>query len=78
VTWTDERLDDLNRNVEALRDDLNRNVEALREEIKALRVEMQVEFRAINARFDSMQRSMLWMMGTMLVVVASILASAKL
>lgn len=50
-SWTDERLDDLNRRVNEGFDRVDGDIGELRGEIRELRTEM-------NARFDSMQRTM--------------------
>ncbi len=47
--WTDERLDDLNRRVDA-------GFREARDEIRALRAETSTRFDAMDARFDAMQR----------------------
>jgi hypothetical protein len=60
-SWTDERMDDLN-------DKVNKMHRDMRSEFRAVRAE-------IDARFDSLQRSMIAMMGTMVVGFASILAT---
>lgn len=76
-----------------LREEMHAEFKAVRAEMKeefaAVRLEMREEFRAVRAeigslrdtmetRFDALQHSILWLMGTMLVVVASILASSHL
>jgi len=50
--WTDERLDDLNKMV----DDGFARLDA---DIRELRSEMTEGFRAVNARFDAVNRNML-------------------
>ena len=50
--WTDERLDDLNARVEKV-------FEEVKAEVRDLRAEMYVRFVALDARFDSMQRTMI-------------------
>jgi tellurite resistance protein len=59
--WTDERLDDLTKRVDAgfARNDA---------EFRALRNEMNARFNATDTRFDAMQR-------TMIIGFASIVAS---
>jgi hypothetical protein len=59
--WTDERLDDLNARVE-------KGFDEVKSEIRDLRSEMNARFAAVDARFDSMQR-------TMIIGFASIVAS---
>lgn len=51
-TWTDERLDDLKGQVEKGFDEVKGEVREVRGEVRELRTEM-------NARFDSMQRTMI-------------------
>jgi len=62
--WSDVRLDGLSGKV----DELRAESAALRSEMRELRVEM-------NARFDSLQRSMITMMGTMALGFAGIVAT---
>ena len=64
TVWSDVRLDGLNGKV----DELRAESAALRSEMCELRVEM-------NARFDSLQRSMITMMGTMALGFAGIVAT---
>ena len=61
MSWTDERLDDLNNKV----DGIGREMHA---EFRAVRSEM-------NARFDSVQRSLNMMMGTMIGGFVTLLAA---
>ncbi len=49
--WTDERLDDLNKKV----DD---GFAGVKKDISELRGEMNVRFQGLDARFDSLQRSL--------------------
>ncbi len=62
--WTDERLDDLNRYV---RDGFDR----IDKDLRALRAEMSAEIGGLraetNARFDSLQRTLLQLGGGMFV-----------
>ncbi|HEX6206580.1 MAG TPA: hypothetical protein VFZ29_12310 [Solirubrobacterales bacterium] len=51
-TWTDERLDDLNARVERGFDEVKGEIREVRGEVRELRTET-------NARFDSMQRTMI-------------------
>jgi hypothetical protein len=61
--WTDERLDDLNRHVEEGFRRIDGDLRALRVETKteltALRGEMNERFERMDARFESMQRTIL-------------------
>jgi hypothetical protein len=59
--WTDERLDDLSRR-------MDRGFDEVKGEVRDLRSEMNNRFAAVDARFDSMQR-------TMIIGFASIVAS---
>jgi hypothetical protein len=59
--WTDGRLDDLNARVE-------KGFDEVKDEVRELRREMNSRFNSIDARFDSMQR-------TMIIGFASIVAS---
>jgi predicted nucleic acid-binding Zn-ribbon protein len=66
----------------AFRKEMKEEFAAVRKEMKeesaAVRAEMREGFAAMQRSFDAVQRSILWLMGTMLVVVASILASTHL
>ena len=72
ATWTDERLDDLSRRM----DDGFQRVDS---EIRELRGEMHSEFAGLrsemNARFDTMQRTMIGVMGSILVAFAGLFIS---
>jgi phosphosulfolactate synthase (CoM biosynthesis protein A) len=57
--WTDERLDDLNHRVSDGFNRIDADLRSIRTEIGALRVET-------NARFDSLQRTMLQLGGGMI------------
>lgn len=50
--WTDERLDDLNARIERGFDEVKGGIRDVRGEVRELRSE-------VNARFDSMQRTMI-------------------
>ena len=83
MNWNDERLGDLSGKVDDLRKETREEFKTVRSEMKDLRSEARAEIQALHRtvenRFDGAQRSMLWMMGTIiLLVVASILASARL
>jgi chromosome segregation ATPase len=73
---------DVRSEIKDLRSDVRSEMKEVRTdvrtEIKDVRTELWEMRGTMEARFDSVQRSMLWMMGTMLVVVASILASGRL
>lgn len=65
--WTDERLDDLNARVE-------KGFDEVKGEVRELRTEMNARFAAVDARFDSMQRTMIIGFVTLIgSVVASVL-----
>jgi hypothetical protein len=66
--WTDERLDDLNQKV-------NDGFARLDTDIRELRSEMNQGFRAVNARFDAVNRNML---AGFLMVILTILDSNAL
>jgi len=63
--WTDERLDDLNKNV----DDGFARLDA---DIRELRAGMNEGFRAVDARFDAQNRNM---MAGFFLVIATIIGS---
>jgi len=75
--WTDERLDDLNAKVDRGFERVEAEIRALRAEMRAeLRTEMQSLRTEMNARFDAMNRTMLWFAGALVIaIVASNLAS---
>ena len=68
-TWTDQRLDDLNKKV----DDGFARVD---KDIRELRSEMNDRFDSIDARFESLNRTLL--SGAIAIVVALIGSSATL
>ena len=63
-TWTDERLDDLARRMDT-------GFERVDTEIRSLRGELHIEVGGLraemNSRFDWMQRTMIGMMGSIVV-----------
>jgi hypothetical protein len=71
-TWTDERLDDLSRRMDA-------GFQRVDSEIRELRGEMHSEFAGLrsemNARFDTLQRTMIGVMGSILVAFAGLFIS---
>ena len=76
--WTDDRLDDLNKKVddgfarlEKKTDDGFARVDC---EMKELRGEMNLRFHAVDARFDTLQRSLF--AATVVIVGAMIGANA--
>jgi uncharacterized coiled-coil DUF342 family protein len=56
VSWTDERLDDLNGKVESMHGEMQEEFKAVRgemqEEFKAVRGEMQEEFKAVRGEMQ--------------------------
>ena len=66
--WTDERLDDLKGQV----DDLGRRIDA---GFREMRQEMAVHQRETNARFDSLQRTMIQFGGVMIAALVGLLAT---
>jgi uncharacterized coiled-coil DUF342 family protein len=86
--WTDERLDDLSRRVDKGFERLDEDIREVRGEIRDLRAEMKAgfervddefrEFRAeMNARLDSMQRTMIIGFVTLFAsIVASVIGAA--
>jgi hypothetical protein len=57
--WTDERLDDLKENVDKRFDRVDEGLGEVKGEIRHLRAEMNSRFEAVDARFDSMQRTII-------------------
>lgn len=66
--WTDERLDDLTKRMDKGFDEVKGEIRDVKGEVRALRTEMNTKFAVVDARFDSMQR-------TMVIGFASIVAS---
>ncbi len=66
--WTDDRLDDLARRVDA-------GFERVDTDIRELRSEMNIRFSAVDARFDGMQRTMLAMIVTLVVGFAGLITA---
>jgi hypothetical protein len=63
-TWTDERLDDLSRNVDRLHEDL-----------RFLADRMDRRFDAVDRRFDALQRLMIQVGGGTLAAILATLLS---
>jgi hypothetical protein len=80
--WTDERLDDLNANVEKGFDGVKGEVSGFQAETKAefgqLREEMSSRFNSIDARFDSLQRTMVLGVVSMSATVVGALLATQL
>jgi chaperonin cofactor prefoldin len=74
--WTDERLDDLNKKVDAGFARLDKRIDRLDEDIKDLRREINARFDhmndSISARFDALQRNQT---AGLFVVVAAVIGS---
>ena len=66
--WTDERMDDLKHQV----DELGRS---MGEGFRELREEMGAHQRETNARFDSLQRTMIHFGGVMIAALVGLLAT---
>jgi hypothetical protein len=67
-TWTDERLDDLARNVEV-------GFTRVHEDLRSLAERMDRRFEAFDRRFDALQRLMTQLGGSMLVATLATLVS---
>lgn len=76
--WTDERLDDLNKKVDDgfadTRVEMREGFARVDGEIRELRKDMKTRFNAIDARFDALNRNLLW--GLVTVVIALIGSNA--
>ena len=66
--WTDERMDDLKAQV----DDLGRRMDA---GFREIREEMATHQRETNARFDSLQRTMIQFAGVMIAALVGLIAT---
>jgi hypothetical protein len=71
ATWTDERLDDLVRNVERRFD----GVDARFDRIDARFDHLEARFDAMNGRFDALQRMMIQFSGATTIAVLATLVS---
>ena len=58
-SWTDERLDDFSKHVDQRFDWVEGQVRELRSEFVEFRAEMNGRFEKMDARLDSMQRTMI-------------------
>ncbi len=56
--WTDERLDDLAGRMDRGFDRVDRDIRDTRTEVSVLRSEMNERFDRVDARFESLERSM--------------------
>jgi hypothetical protein len=70
MSWTDDRLDDLNK-----------KVDGIDERIDVLSREMHAEFKAVRGEmkegFDAVQRSIYVLMTTLILVLGGIVAAAQ-
>jgi hypothetical protein len=82
ATWTDERLDDLARDVRDLRLEVRSGDEALRSEIRAgdeaLRSEMSARFSSLDTRFSNLERAIHWVGGSMIFLLLATLLEGRL
>jgi hypothetical protein len=81
-SWTDERLDDFRGDVNRRFDEVYRRFDKVDErfdkvqpEIAVLRSDMKGGFDQMNARFDSLQRSLLQASVVLIVAVVGLLGS---
>jgi hypothetical protein len=76
--WTDERLDDLNKKVDQgfadTKAEMREGFARVDGEIRELRKDINARFNAIDARFDALNRNLLW--GLVSVAVALIGSNA--
>lgn len=71
ATWTDERLDDLVRNVERRFD----GVDARLDRIDGRFDHLEARFDAMNGRFDALQRMMIQFSGATTIAILATLVS---
>lgn len=67
-SWTDDRLDDFRAETQRRFEDVGRRFDRVDSEIGQLRAEM-------NARFDSLQRSMLQFSGALVIALIGFMAT---
>lgn len=67
--WTDERLDDLKTGMHREFDQVHGEFKQVHTEIRELRAHTDAGFEAINARFDSLNRTMILSMGSIVVTL---------
>jgi hypothetical protein len=83
ATWTDERLDDLARRMDAGFDRVDADLRSLRAELSAridaqgaeLGARIEAQGAQINARIDALQRTMLQVSGATIAAVLATLLS---
>lgn len=68
-----DRLNSMDRAIEALRAELRAEINALRAEINALRAEINALRAEMNARFAQMDQKLMWMFGLQVTVLLAIL-----
>lgn len=74
--WTDARLDDLAKQMEKGFGEVKGEIREVKGEVRELRGEMKVGFDAVNARIDSMQRTMIICFAALSSsIIASVLAA---
>jgi hypothetical protein len=76
-SWTDERLDDLKEGVSDLGRRMDAGFAENRREVSqgaaSIRKEMKEEFRAVDARFDALQRTIIQVAGGMAAAICAAL-----
>lgn len=74
-TWTDSRLDDLNKRVGGLDDD----VKALRREMRAFRVEVREDIQEVRSELGSLHRTIIQvgggLVGTLVIGIVTLLGT---
>lgn len=75
ATWTDARLDDLNKKVGSIDDD----VRALRGEMRAFRTEVREDIQEVRTELGALQRTIIQvgggLIGTLIVASAGLVAT---
>ena len=78
ATWTDERLDDLVRNVERRFDGVDARfdrIDARFDHLEARFDHLEARFDAVNGRFDALQRMMIQFSGATTIAILATLVS---
>ena len=72
-TWTDERLDDLNKKVDdgfqRVEKQIDNGLAGVKGEVREVRREMNAGFEQLNTRFDSMGRGLFAAAGAIIVAM---------
>jgi len=84
--WTDDRLDDLARRVDAGFDRVDKDIRDLRAAMSSRLGSIESRFDArlesmedrFDKRFDSLQRTMIWLCGSLSVSIVGLIASIVL